>query len=124
MAHLLPAVCGFEGRRIFLDRLVSAQHRSECELVLDEVFPGASRSFAPIPGAFQWRQAFMGKPMEQVDLGQYREQLVKNVNRYGKCRGDGELSRCRVRGGQLPVRAVGRDDAALPGHGPHAEHVR
>ncbi|KAI6195343.1 Cytoplasmic dynein 2 heavy chain 1 [Aphelenchoides besseyi] len=82
---LLPAVSVFEGKRIFGDRFINAEHRQHFDSIINEVFPTqqiAEQIFVPIPGAFLWHTSVMGKPMEQSERRAYVQHLTKCVNRY------------------------------------------
>uniref|UniRef100_A0A1I7SEA2 Cytoplasmic dynein 2 heavy chain 1 n=1 Tax=Bursaphelenchus xylophilus TaxID=6326 RepID=A0A1I7SEA2_BURXY len=83
IATLLPLASAFEANCIFVDRLINFDHRNECQHIINETFRiGKESIFAPIPGAFQWRQAVMGKPLESIQKQEYIAQLNKGINRF------------------------------------------
>lgn len=82
---MLPSVSAFEASRIFVDRLVSQEHKKECQLIIREVFRSKEEDlYAPMPGTSQWNTTVMGKNMGAVQKQQYMAQLTKSINRYGK----------------------------------------
>ncbi|CAD5207663.1 unnamed protein product [Bursaphelenchus okinawaensis] len=83
ISTMLPLASAFEANIIFIDRLINQDHKTQCQQIINETFrTGKECHFAPIQGAFQWRQSVMGKPMRPVDKSEYVAQLSKAVNRY------------------------------------------